>query len=168
MEAKKKRRKKKTLTMTMTILLSEEMLGVVDVTSVLLSFLLTTVNWLCSTVVNVVKKIQNFCWQPLFMNTVPASPEMAIVAGSLTSNSFVKSLTSVSATIGIFTHGGMDTSCAECCGKPIVIASLELNTSADATVAMQMSIWSVEDDHFLVKVRSHEDELLFLVIARSI
>jgi hypothetical protein len=46
--------------------------------------------------------------------------------------------------------------------------SLELNTSADATVAMQTSIWSVEDDHFLVKVRSHEDELLFLVIARSI
>jgi hypothetical protein len=31
---------------------------------------------------------------------------MAIVAGSLTSNSFVKSLTSVSAAIGIFTHGG--------------------------------------------------------------
>jgi hypothetical protein len=166
MEAKKKRRKKKTLTMTMTILLSEEMLGVVDVTSVLLSFLLTTINWLCSTVVNVVKK--NFCWQPLFMNTVPASPEMAIVAGSLTSNSFVKSLTSVSAAIGIFTHGGMDTSCAECCGKPVAIASLELNTSADATVAMQTSIWSVEDDHFLIKVRSHEDELLFLVIARSI
>jgi hypothetical protein len=26
----------------------------------------------------------------------------------------------------------------------------------------------VEDDHFLVKVCSHEDELLFLVIARSI
>ncbi|CAK9206169.1 unnamed protein product [Sphagnum troendelagicum] len=45
----------------------------------------------------------------------------------------------------------MDTSCAECCGKPVAIASLELNTSADATVAMQMSIWSVEDDHFLVK-----------------
>ncbi len=103
MEAKKKRRKKKTVTMTMTILLFEEMLGVVDVTSVLLSFLLTTVNWLCSTVVNVVKKIQNFCWQPLFMNTVPVSPEMAIVAGFLTSNSFVKSLTSVSAAIGIFT-----------------------------------------------------------------
>ncbi len=51
MEAKKKRRKKKTLTMTMTILMSEEMLGVVDVTSVLLSFLLTTINWLCSTLV---------------------------------------------------------------------------------------------------------------------
>ncbi len=151
--------KKKTLTMTMTILLFEEMLGVVDVTSILLSFLLTTINWLCSIAVNVVKK--NFCWQPLFMNTVPASPEMAIVAGSLTSNSFVKSLTSVFATIGIFTHGGMDTSCAECCGKPIAIASLELNTSADATVAMQTSIWSMEDDHFLVKVRSHEDELLF-------
>jgi len=152
--------------MIMTILLSEEMLGVVDVTSVLLSFLLTTINWLCSTTVNVMKK--NFCWQPLFMNIVPASPEMAIVAGSLTSNSFVKSLTSVSAAIGIFTHGGMDISCAECCGKPIAIASLELNTSADATVAMQTSIWSVEDDHFLVKVCSHKDELLFLVIARSI
>jgi hypothetical protein len=41
-----------------------------------------------------------------------------IVAGSLTSNSFVKNLTSVSAARGIFTHGGMDTSCAECCGKP--------------------------------------------------
>jgi len=150
----------------MTIFLSKEMLGVVDVTSVLLSFLLTTINWLCLTAVNVVKK--NFCWQPLFMNTVPASPEMAIVAGSLTSNSFVKSLTSVSATIGIFTHGRMDISCAECCGKPIAIASLELNTSVDATVAMQTSIWSVEDDHFLVKVRSHKDELLFLVIARSI
>jgi hypothetical protein len=107
MEAKKKRRKKKTLTMTMTILLSEEMLGVVDVTLVLLSFLLTTINWLCSTTVNVMKK--NFCWQPLFMNTVPASPEMAIVTGSLTSNSFIKSLTSVFAAIGIFTHGGMDT-----------------------------------------------------------
>jgi hypothetical protein len=166
MEAKKKRRKKKTLTMTMTILLSEEMLGVVDVTSVLLSFLLTTINWLCSTAVNVVKN--NFCWQPLFMNTVPASPEMAIVTSSLTSNSFVKSLTYVSAAIGIFTHGGMDTSCAECYGKPVAIASLELNTSADATVAMQTSIWSVEDDHFLVKVCSHEDELLFLVIARFI
>ncbi len=152
--------------MTMTILLSEEMLGVVDVTSVLLSFLLTTINWLCSTVVNVVKK--NFYWQPLFMNTVLASLEMAIVAGSLTSNSFVKSLTSVSTAIGIFTHGGMDTSCAECCGKPVAIVSLELNTSANATVAMQTSIWSVEDDHFLVKVRSHEDELLFLVIAHSI
>jgi len=150
----------------MTILLSKEMLGVVDVTSVLLSFLLITRNWLCSTVVNVMKN--NFCWQPLFMNTVLASPEMAIVAGSLTSNSFVKSLTSVSAAIGIFTHGGMDTSCAECCGKPVAIASLELNTSANATVAMQTSIWSVEDDHFLVKVRSHEDELLFLVIVRSI
>jgi hypothetical protein len=62
MEAKKKKRKKKTFMMTMTILLSEEMLGVVDVTSVLLSFLLITINWLCSTVVNVVKKIQNFCW----------------------------------------------------------------------------------------------------------
>jgi hypothetical protein len=122
----------------MTILLSEEMLRVVDVTSVLLSFLLTTINWLCSTAVNVVKK--NFCWQPLFMNTVPASPEMAIVVGSLTSNSFVKSLTFVSAAIGIFTHGGMDTSCAECYGKPVAIASLELNTSADATIAMQMSI----------------------------
>jgi hypothetical protein len=146
--------------------MSEEMLGVVDVTSVLLSFLLITINWLCSTAVNVVKK--NFCWQPLFMNIVLASPEMAIVAGSLISNSFVKSLTSVSATIGIFTHGGMDTSCAECCGKPIAIASLELNTSADATVAMQMSIWFMEDDHFMVKVRSHEAELLFLVIARSI
>jgi hypothetical protein len=166
MEAKKKRKKKKTLMMTMTILLSEEMLGVVDVTSVLLSFLFTTINWLCSTIVNVVKK--NFCWQPLFMNTVPASLEMAIVAGSLTSNSFVKSLTSVSVAIGIFTHGGMDTSCAECCGKPVAITSLELNTSADVIVAMQMSIWSVENDHFLVKVRSHEDELLFLVIARSI
>jgi hypothetical protein len=164
--AKKKKRKKKTLTMTMTILMSEEMLGVVDVTSVLLSFLLTTINWLCSTAVNVMKK--NFCWQPLFMNTVPASPEMAIVVGSLTSNSFVKSLTSVSATIGIFTHGGMDTSCAECCGKPVTIASLELNISANATVAMQTLIWSVEDDHFLVKVHSHEDELPFLVIARSI
>ncbi len=93
--------------MTMTILLSEEMLGVVDVTLVLLSFLLTTINWLCSTTVNVMKK--NFCWQPLFMNTVPASPEMAIVTGSLTSNSFIKSLTSVFAAIGIFTHGGMDT-----------------------------------------------------------
>jgi hypothetical protein len=150
----------------MTILLSEEMLGVVDVTSVLLSFLLTTINWLCSTAINVVKK--NFCWQPLFMNIVPASPEMAIVAGSLTSNSFVKSLTSVSAAIGIFTHGGMDTSCAECYGKPVAITSLKLNTSANATVAMQMSIWSVEDDHFLVNVHSHEDELLFLVIARSI
>jgi hypothetical protein len=102
------------------------------------------------------------------MNTVPASLEMAIVAGSLTSNSFVKSLTSVSTAIGIFTHGGMDTSCAECCGKLIAIASLELNTSVDVTVAMQTSIWFVEDDHFLVKVRSHEDELLFLVIARSI
>ncbi len=163
---KKKKRKKKTLTMTMTILMSKEMLGVVDVTSILLSFLLTTINWLYSTAVNVVKK--NFCWQPLFMNTVPTSPEMAIVAGSLTSNSFVKSLTSVSAAIGIFTHGGMDTSCAECYGKPVAIASLELNTSADATIAMQTSIWSVEDDHFLVKVRSHEDELLFLVIAHSI
>ncbi|CAK9275004.1 unnamed protein product [Sphagnum jensenii] len=76
-----------------------------------------------------------------------------IVAGSLTSNSFVKSLTSVSAAIGIFTHGGMDTSCAECCGKPVAITSLELNTSADATVAMQTSIWSVEDDHFLIKNR---------------
>jgi hypothetical protein len=152
--------------MTMTILLSEKMLGVVDVTSVLLSFLLTTINWLCSTAVNVVKK--NFYWQPFFMNNVPASLEMAIVAGSLTSNSFVKSLTSMSAAISIFTHGGMDTSCAECCGKPVVMASLELNTSTDATVAMQMSIWSVEDDHFLVKVRSHEDELLFLVIVRSI
>ncbi len=152
--------------MTMTILMSKEMLGVVDVTSILLSFLLTTINWLYSTAVNVVKK--NFCWQPLFMNTVPTSPEMAIVAGSLTSNSFVKSLTSVSAAIGIFTHGGMDTSCAECYGKPVAIASLELNTSADATIAMQTSIWSVEDDHFLVKVRSHEDELLFLVIAHSI
>jgi len=65
-------------------------------------------------------------------------------------------------------HGGMDTSCAECCGKRVAIASLELNTLADATVAMQTSIWSVEDDHFLVKVRSHEDELLFLVILRSI
>ncbi len=118
--------------MTMTILLSEEMLGVVDVTSVLLSFLLTTVNWLCST-------------------------------AELTSNSFVKSLTFVSAAIGIFTHGGMDTSCAECCRKPVV-----LNISADATLAMQTSIWSMEDDHFLVKVRSHEDELLFLVIVRSI
>jgi len=102
------------------------------------------------------------------MNIVPASPKMAIVAGSLTSNSFVKSLTYVSIAIGIFTHGGMDISCAECCGKPVAIASLELNTSADATIAMQMSIWSVEDDHFLVKVRSHEDELLFLVIVRSI
>ncbi len=152
--------------MTTTILLSEEMLGVVDVTSVLLSFLLTTINWLCSTAVNVVKK--NFCWQPLFMNIVPASPKMAIVAGSLTSNSFVKSLTYVSIAIGIFTHGGMDTSCAECCGKPLAIASLELNTSADAIIAMQMSIWSVEDDHFLIKVRSHEYELLFLVIVRSI
>jgi len=40
-------------------LLSEEMLGVVDVTSILLSFLLTTRNWLCSTAVNVVKN--NFC-----------------------------------------------------------------------------------------------------------
>jgi len=119
----------------MTILLSEKMPGVVDVTLVLLSFLLTTINWLCSTAINVVKK--NFCWQPLFMNTVPTSPEMAIVAGSLTSNSFVKSLTSVSAAIGIFTHGGMDTSCAKCCGKPVVIASLELNILADATVAMQ-------------------------------
>jgi hypothetical protein len=57
----------------------------------------------------------------------------------------------------------MDTSCAKCCRKPVV-----LNTSVDATVAMQTSIWSVEDDHFLVKVRSHEDELLFLVIVRSI
>ncbi len=57
MEAKKKRRKKKTFTMTMTILQSEEMLGVVDVTSVLLSFLLITINWLCSTAVNVMKKI---------------------------------------------------------------------------------------------------------------
>ncbi|KAH8969296.1 hypothetical protein BDL97_02G026300 [Sphagnum fallax] len=47
----------------------------------------------------------------------------------------------------------MDTSCAECCGKPVAIASLELNISADATVAMQMSIWYVEDDHFLVKNR---------------
>ncbi|CAK9212965.1 unnamed protein product [Sphagnum troendelagicum] len=47
----------------------------------------------------------------------------------------------------------MDASCAECCGKPVAIASLELNTSADATVAMQMSIWSVEDDHFLVNNR---------------
>ncbi|CAK9879359.1 unnamed protein product [Sphagnum jensenii] len=47
----------------------------------------------------------------------------------------------------------MDTSCAECCGKPVAIASLELNTSADAIVAMQTSIWSVEDDHFLVKNR---------------
>ncbi len=102
------------------------------------------------------------------MNIVPTSPEMAIVAGSLTSNSFVKSLTSVSAAIGIFTHGGMDTSCAECYGKPVAIASLEFNTSADATIAMQMSIWSVEDDHFLVKVRSHEDELLFLVSPHSI
>jgi len=102
------------------------------------------------------------------MNTVPASPEMAIVAGSLTSNSFVKSLTFVFAAISIFTHGGMDTSCVECCGKPVAIASLKLNTSADATVAMQTSIWSMEDDHFLVKVRSHEDELLFLVIVRSI
>jgi len=102
------------------------------------------------------------------MNTVPASPEMAIVVGSLTSNSFVKSLTSVSTAIGIFTHGGMDTSCAKCYGKPIAIASLELNALVDATVAMQTSIWSVEDDHFLVKVHSHEDELLFLVIARSI
>jgi len=102
------------------------------------------------------------------MNSVPTSPEMVIVAGSLTSNSFVKSLTSVSAAIGIFTHGGMDTSCAECCGKLVAITSLELNTSADAIVAMQTSIWFVEDDHFLVKVRSHEDELLFLVIARSI
>ncbi len=166
MEVKKKRKKKKTLTMTMTILLFEEMLGVVDVTSVLLSFLLTTRNWLCSIAVYVVKK--NFCWQPLFMNTVPASTEMAIIAGSLTFNSLVKSFTSVFAAMGIFTHGGMDTSCAECCGKPVAIASLELNTSTDATVAMQMSIWSVEDDHFLVKVRSHEDELLFLVIARSI
>ncbi len=92
--------------MTMTILLSKEMLGVVDVTSVLLSFLLITINWLCSTAVNVVKKNLNFYWQPLFLNIVPASPEMAIVAGSLTSNSFVKSLTSVSAAIGIFTHGG--------------------------------------------------------------
>jgi hypothetical protein len=62
----------------------------------------------------------------------------------------------------------MDTSCAECCRKLVAIASLELNTSTDATVAMQTSIWSVEDDHFLVKVCSHEDELLFLVIARSI
>jgi len=52
--------------------------------------------------------------------------------------------------------------------KPVAIASLELNTSADAIVAMQMSIWYVEDDHFLVKVRSHEDELMFLVIVRSI
>jgi hypothetical protein len=34
---------------------------------------------------------------------------MAIVTGSLTSNSFIKSLTSVFAAIGIFTHGGMDT-----------------------------------------------------------
>jgi hypothetical protein len=102
------------------------------------------------------------------MNIVPASLEMAIIAGSLTSNSFVKSLTSMSAAIGIFTHGGMDTSCVECCGKLVAIASLELNTSADATIAMQMSIWSVEDDHFLVKVRSHEDELLFLVITFSI
>ncbi|KAH9539555.1 hypothetical protein CY35_15G063300 [Sphagnum magellanicum] len=47
----------------------------------------------------------------------------------------------------------MDTSCAKCCGKPVAIASLELNTSVDATVAMQTSIWSVEDDHFLVKNR---------------
>jgi hypothetical protein len=62
----------------------------------------------------------------------------------------------------------MDASCAECCGKPVAIASLELNTSADATVAMQMSIWSLEDGHFLVKVRLLEDELLFLVIERSI
>ncbi len=45
---------------------------------------------------------------------------------------------------------------------------LKINTSADATVAMLTSIWSVEDDHFLVKVRSHKDELLFLVIAHSI
>ncbi|KAH8946676.1 hypothetical protein BDL97_12G109100 [Sphagnum fallax] len=47
----------------------------------------------------------------------------------------------------------MDTSCAECCGKPVAITSLELNTSADAIVAMQTSIWSMEDDHFLVKNR---------------
>jgi hypothetical protein len=33
---------------------------------------------------------------------------------------------------------------------------------------MQMSIWSVEDDHSLVKVRLLEDELLVLVIERSI
>jgi hypothetical protein len=102
------------------------------------------------------------------MNIVPTSLEMAVVAGSLIFNSFVKSLTSMSAAIGIFTHGGMDTSCAKCCGKLVVIASLGLNTSADAIVAMQTSIWSLEDDHFLVKVRSHEDELMFLVIARSI
>jgi hypothetical protein len=74
----------------------------------------------------------------------------------------------VFAAIGIFTNGGMDTSCGECYGKPVAIASLEFNTSADATIAMQMSIWSMEDDHFLVKVRSHEAELLFLVVARSI
>ncbi len=36
--------KKKTVTMTMIILMSEEMLGVVDVTSILLSFLFATVN----------------------------------------------------------------------------------------------------------------------------
>ncbi|KAH9533175.1 hypothetical protein CY35_18G037700 [Sphagnum magellanicum] len=47
----------------------------------------------------------------------------------------------------------MDTSCAKCYGKPVAIASLELNASVDATVAMQTSIWSVEDDHFLVKNR---------------
>jgi hypothetical protein len=113
----------------MIILLSEEMLGVVDVTSVLLSFLLTTVNWLCSTAVNVVKKIQNFCWQPLFMNTVPASPEMAIVPGSLTSNSFVKSLTSVSAAIGIFTkllEQGCD------CGDLQLVAAHDLKAAATA------------------------------------
>jgi hypothetical protein len=33
---------------------------------------------------------------------------------------------------------------------------------------MQMSIWSVEDDRFLVMVRLLEDELMFLVIERSI